>query len=205
MDKEFYGDRTAQFGNSWLFSPIVWDVLLDKYLPQRSIQMFDGKRAGFMITVMTDKSLPSDLNDCINNCENISDRVAWEMSNQQIFFTKDKTTIADAIRKFVHDNKKYNCNSEGLYPLEQENIINRFNEIADSITEVDETKVPYFIFKNTSVDDNVEYWFSNFDEESGEYVSSSLKVIDKPVAEFVSITESGMKFTDSLSYIRQHN
>lgn len=35
IDKKFYGKNAADFRNSWLFSPIVWNVLSEKYLPKK--------------------------------------------------------------------------------------------------------------------------------------------------------------------------
>jgi len=191
MDKEFYGSELIEFSNSWLFSPMIWDVLLDKYMSQRKMQLFNGERAGFMSSIMADKSLNSDLNDCINKCNNLSDRIAWEMSNQQIFFTKDKLDVANAIREFVQKNKHYNRNSDGICPLEQEHIIKHFNEIAEVIEQLQEAENPYFIFKTSSADDDVEYWFSEYSEEEKEYIPRSLKTVEKVVAEFVSLTGAG--------------
>lgn len=74
--------------------------------------------------------------------------------------------------------------------LEREHIIERFNEIADDISALDEKEYPYFVFKNTSVDDNVESWFSVYDEETDDYVDKSIKDWDKFLAEFV-IIENG--------------
>lgn len=61
---------------------------------------------------------------------------------------------------------------------------------ADDISALDEKEYPYFVFKNTSVDDNVESWFSVYDEETDDYVDKSIKDWDKFLAEFV-IIENG--------------
>ena len=34
IDKNFYGYEKYEFKNSWLFSPVLWNVLSDKYLPR---------------------------------------------------------------------------------------------------------------------------------------------------------------------------
>lgn len=77
--------------------------------------------------------------------------------------------------------------------LEREHIIERFNEIADDIFALDEKEYPYFVFKNTSVDDNVESWFSVYDEETDDYVDKSIKDWDKFLAEFVIIENEQIK------------
>jgi hypothetical protein len=134
------------------------------------------------------------INTKMNNSTNTSDRICWELSNQQIFFTKDKDCIAYNIRKFVEQNKDYDKSDEdNLSVLEREHIIERFNEIADDIFALDEKEYPYFVFKNTSVDDNVESWFSVYDEETDDYVDKSIKDWDKFLAEFVIIENEQIK------------
>ena len=43
----------------------------------------------------------------------------------------------------------------------------RFKEIADDIKNLDDT-LECFVFKNSSCDDGVEYWFYGWDEEEEE-------------------------------------
>ena len=75
--------------------------------------------------------------------------------------------------------------------LEREHIVERFNEIANSILELDESKYPFFAFKNTSCDDEVERWFERYDDKQDEYLECSMKDnIDNFYAEFV-IIENG--------------
>ena len=196
MDKEYNGSVEAEFQNSWYFSPIVWDILLDKYMHDE-IQTPYGYKKSFM----SDNSLFPKLNEIINNCNCMPDRICWEMSNQQVFFTKDKDVIADNIRQFVKLNKKYDKAIDGTYPLELDHIISRFNDIADEIEKTDENVSPYFIFKNTSCDDNVENWFSKYDEETEDYVDSSLKELENRVTEFVFIENNKIiKFISNLDY-----
>lgn len=128
----------------------------------------------------------------MNNSTNTSDRICWELSNQQIFFTKDKDCIAYNIRKFVEQNKGYDkSDKDNLSALEREHIIERFNEIADNILELDESEYPFFVFKNTSCDDEVERWFKRYDDKQDEYLECSMKDnIDNFYAEFV-IIENG--------------
>ena len=193
---DYTGEIVNEYKNSWRFSPIVWSVLSDKTLPR-----------DFMGYVQSIIGLPGQevwkkINTKMNNSENTPDRICWEMSNQQIFFTKDKECIAANIRQFVEQNKTYDKSDEdNLSPLEREHIIEKFNEIADDIVGLDENAYPYFVFKNTSVDDDVEFWFSSYDEESDEYTDKSIKDWDKLLAEFVVIEDGKIaKFISNLDY-----
>ena len=124
------------------------------------------------------------------------------MSNQQIFFTKDKKCIVDNIYNFIKNNNKYDKNEEDNIPiLEREHIFERFNMIANDILSLNENEYPYFVFKNTSCDDNVEYWFRKYNEETDEYVDKSLKDWNKSIVEFVVIEDDKIvKFIDNLNY-----
>jgi hypothetical protein len=187
MNKDFYGECLCDFKNSWLFSPIAWDVLSEKYLTERITR--NGFKLSFIYLCHSDSSFNIDLNRCINNCESMSDRIVWEMSNQQIFFTKDRKIVADGIRQFLKDNAKFDRFEDGTYPLEQEHIIERFEEIANSIEELDENKYPYFIFKNTSVDDGVERMFFKYNEDTDDNDKLSFKDCEEFEAEFVVIKD----------------
>lgn len=198
MNNKYEGFEVKEFSNSWWFSPIVWDILFEKYLPEKMYHPYIGKMA-YMIAVEFDKSVYSSLNNRINKCTSNADRVCWKMSNQQIFFTKDKQFVADAILQFAKDNTRYN---ERI--LTQDHIKNRFAEIANSILELDENEYPYFIFKNTSCDDNVEWWFSNYNEEEDEYKTINLSQQPKLVAEFVIIENNKIdKFVSNLDYFKE--
>lgn len=35
IDKKFYGKKTVDFKNSWLFSPVVQNILSEKDLPKK--------------------------------------------------------------------------------------------------------------------------------------------------------------------------
>lgn len=198
IKKDYVGEELHEYKNSWLFSPVVWDILSDKYLPRDAY--------GFIQSIirLNGNEVWLKINNIMNNSDNTPDRICWETTNQNIFFTKDKDCIANSIRKFVEQNKSYDRHKweeEVASSLERENIIERFNEIADNILALDENEYPYFVFKNTSVDDNVEYWFNYYDEEADEMVCKSLKDWDKIVAEFVVIEdEKIVKFIDNLDY-----
>lgn len=198
MDKDYKGCEGKEFENSWLFTPIVLEVLADKYIRGMIQTPF-----GYKKSLISNPSLFRPLNEMINNCNCTPDRICWEMSNQQIFFTKDKDIISKGILEFIELNSKYNETSDGTYPMQAEHIINRFKEIATEISELDENEWPYFIFKNTSCDDGVERWFSKYDKESGDYIATTLKEIDKHVTEFVFIEDGKIKkFVSNLEYLK---
>lgn len=196
IKKDYTGEIINEYKNSWLFSPIVWSVLPDKYIPQEITTPYGFKKS---IIGFDGNDIWRKTNNAINNSDSISDRICWEMSNQQIFFTKDKKCIADNIRQFVIDNSKYDKSKEDcLSPLEREHIIDRFNQMANDIENLDENEYPYFVFKNTSVDDNVERWFCKYNEETEKYENKkTLKEWDEFLAEFVVIKNG--KIVDFIS------
>lgn len=198
MDNNYKGYEVIEFKNSWLFSPMVWGVLSDKYIRGLIETPYGYKR-----NLISDSNLFTPLNNKINDCQCTPDRICWEMSNQQVFFTKDKDIIAKSIRDFVSINSDFNKNIDGNYPLKQDHIIERFNEIANEILNINEEEYPYFIFKNTSVDDGIEYWFNKYDEDKDEYIQISLRKLDKFVTEFVSIENNKITgFTSNLDYFK---
>lgn len=200
VDKDFIGEEGVEFGNSWLFSPVVGNVLFSKYLPEK-IMSAHGK-TDYMIASMFDNTIVTKLNEKINYCDVQEDRILWELSNQQIFETKDKDFIADCIIKFLDTNKEYMTDIG-------EHIFDRFKEISDVIRGIDTTQASYFIFKNTSCDDSVEYWFEKYNEEEDKYEKSSLLNLDKTVAELVVIKDNEVvQFvlnTELKDYLRDNN
>lgn len=201
INKEYVGEEICEYENSWLFTPIIIDVLPEKYIPEEIITPYGFKRS---VIGIGGNDIWKKTNSKINNCNNTPDRICWELSNQQIFFTKDKKCIADNIRQFVIDNKKYDISEDGLSPLEINHIIERFNEIANDIEELDMEEYPYFVFKNTSCDDSVESWFSQYDEETDDYEAKSIKNYDKFLAEFVVIEDNKIqKFISNLDYLHE--
>lgn len=197
IDKDFYGHEDQEYGNSHLFSPIAWDILFNKYLPSRANSSY-GKMS-FIAASMFDESIEKSLNKKINETDNESDRVVWEMTNQQIFFTKDKIFISDNIKKFVNEYSTDNF-------LSKDHIKERFLKIADDILGLDENESPYFIFKNTSVDDNVEYWFRSYDDETDEYINSPLYELEKEVTSVVVIEDNKIKgWVSNLNFFIKEN
>lgn len=194
IKKNYVGEELCEYKNSWLFSPIVWDILSDKYLPRQygMVQSIIG---------LNGNEVWSNINSIMNNSDNTPDRICWEMTNQQIFFTKDKECIVNNIRRFIEQNKEYDkYKDDDISPLEREHIIERFNEIANDIFELDEDEYPCFVFKNTSVDDGVVSWFYDNDENDG-YINKSLKDWTEFVAEFIVIENGKIaNFINNLNY-----
>lgn len=198
IKSDYVGERLGDYKNSWLFAPIICRILPEKYIPKEISTPYGYKKS---IIGIGGEEIWRKTNDKINHCEDTPDRICWEMTNEQIFFTKDKKCIADNIRKFVEQNKKYDRNDDGSYPLEKEHIIERFNEIAEDIEGLDETEYPYFVLKNTSCDDGVERWFRQYNEETDEYEKKALKDCDKFLAEFVVIEDGKIAgFIDNTDY-----
>lgn len=202
IDKSYNGKIDKEYSNSWWFSPVVWDVLLDKYT-HNEIQTPYGYTKS--IIGPDGNKLWDKLNDILNNCANSPDRICWELSGQSIFFTKDKEVIAQAIKEFLTANNKYYINSEENRSfLLMEHIIERFNAIADDILTIDEQVYPYFVFKNTSVDDAVERWFYEYDEETYKRKEISLKEFKKSVTGFVYIENGSItRFVDNIEYFKE--
>lgn len=182
IGKDFIGYEYSMFRNSWLFSPIVWDILEEKYLPKDKYG-FTQRIIGSNGNVVATK-----INEIMNNSDNTYERVCWELANQQIFYSEDKKFVADCIKEFLEKNNSYDKSKEdGICVLQREHIIERWNEIADAIENIDEKETPYFVFKNTSVDDTVETWFSEYDVENEEYKDKPIIDREEYLTEFVCI------------------
>lgn len=195
MNNEFHGEELVEFNNSWLLSPVAWDILFEKYLPEDLYNEFGDKKS-YLSASMFDNTLHQRLNEKINNSSIQVDRTAWELSMQQVFYTKDKEFVAKALKNFLEVNSKFTRDLET-------HIHERFDEVAEEILKLDKSETPYFIFKNTSVDDNVEYWFEKYDEKEDEYLSSSLNELDKYVTEFVVIKDEKIQgFISNLEFFK---
>lgn len=199
IKKDYTGEQIFKYHNSWLFSPVVWGVLPEKYIPTYVMTPY-GFKKGIIGFEGNDVWLKT--NSHINTCDNTPDRICWELSNEQIFSTKDKVCIANAIHEFVKQNKSYDKSREdGLSPFERPHIVERFDKIANDILSLDENEYPYFVLKNTSVDDSVEYWFNPYDEDEDRHVTKSLKDWDKFLTEFVIIVDGKIEnFVSNLDY-----
>ena len=182
INKKFQGKRLHEYENSWLFTPVVLEVLEDKY--------FELNDFGRKPSILLDISMNywKSMNHIMNNSKMTDERVCWEISNQQIFFTKDKAVISDSILHFVENHKQYalteDNNNQKKSAMERPHIVERFMNIAMDIKNLDETKYPYFVLKNTSCDDSVEYWFE-YDRKKRR--CKTLKDWEKLPNEFVTI------------------
>ena len=181
ITKDYKGKEIIEYKNSWYFSPVIWNVLSDKLLPRehgyiQSVIGFGGQKAW------------KNINNILNNSDFLADRVLWELSNQEIFKTKDKNIIADCIRDFLKVNSKYDKSDEdNISVLKRDHIIERWNEIATDIENLNEEEFPFFVFKNTSCDDSVEFWFIKYNKESDKYEERGLNECQDLVTEFVII------------------
>lgn len=175
IDQDTHLSNIIKYSNSWLFAPVVCEIILNSYIQ-------DELRTSYGIAKSLFTSDGDHLfrmaNKAVNNSSIMSDRVAWEVSNQQIMSVKDKEFIADSLLKFVDDHKNdvmlYNKKNN----LEYDHIANRFKKIAEDIRNIDSDK-KYFIFKNTSVDDSIEYFFTQHDEELDDFVPLTLEEASK--------------------------
>lgn len=200
LDNDFKGHEHKKYENSWLYSPIAWDVLFDKYM-HKEIQTAYGYKKS--MCSMEGGLLHNKLNNTVNGCKAFYDRVVWEMSNQQVFLSRDKETIAKNIRMFVENNKSFSKSKEGIYPLQQDHIVARFNEIANDIEAIEESEYSCFVFKNSNCDNGVESWFLQYNEEDDEYETTSLKDVENYVTEFVLIYENCMEFQSNIDYLKR--
>ena len=187
IDSNFFGEMLTEFENSWLFTPVADDILFQKYLPSKVFSKF-GNKQSYFTAIMFDRTILRDLNKKINNCNVTEDQILWELTNQQIFQTKDKEFVADSIEKFLSINKKFTDDLE-------EHIFERFTEVANEIRKL-ENKNKYFVFKNTNCDNSVECWFEKYNEEKEKTESISLLDLDRIVTE-LTIIENG-KIVDNI-------
>lgn len=194
---DYTGCVISEYGNSWLFSPIIWDVLCEKYIPNEINTPYGYEKS----IIGNGSEIFMILNDKMNRCYSTSDRICWELSNQQIFFTKDKEIISKSIIHFLEENRRFSKYGESGYPLEMKHIIERFKQIADDILSLDEIEYPCFVFKNTSVDCGVVRWFTKYNEEKEKYEDASIKDCKEFITEFVVIEEGKIKeFVSNLEY-----
>lgn len=110
----------------------------------------------------------------------------WLLVNQQIFFTKDKTFIADCIQKFFMEDVRY-------YHPDNMDLIEWYDKIRKDISALDEKKYPYFIFNATSVTDSVYNMFFRFNDDTLEDIPISLKEKDEDIVDFVYIENGKIK------------
>jgi len=160
VDVDGKGVVLKEYRNSWSFSPKVWDILAEKFsIPN-----------GFLLGIEELEKTVDSLE--VDNFE----RHIWELTMQRGIFSEDKEIIVSAIQNFIERyigfsvQRQYSSKRE-VYTSDN---FDRFREIAKDIEEIDVDKYPYFIFKNTSVDDNVESLFSGWCEETDESLEKTL-------------------------------
>ena len=161
IDKNWSGKEYAEYKNSWLFCPTIWDILMCKYIApneRRSTLTFNEIKSYLSWTFSFDKdtanSRAAKLNERINNSTIQYDRVLWELSNLSVFNAKDKLFVCECIKEFVENNIVGNSEYKDC-----EHIIERFFEIAEAIRTLPK-RCRYFVIHPTSCDDNVEWWFN---------------------------------------------
>jgi hypothetical protein len=199
IDKEYKGVVAEEYSNSWWFSPIIWDVLIDKYMGDQ-LNQFGHKKS---IIGFDGGKVQKELNDIINNCDNFYDRICWELSMQQVFFSKDKDIVAKGIMEFLHYNDEYDLLDTGKSSLTLSHIRERFTNISYEILNINEEEYPHFVFKNTSVDDGVEYWFYRYDEQLEDNVDVSLDEWERNICEFVVIDNGKMEFIRNTEFFEK--
>ena len=155
MDKDYFAYEVEEFDNSWLYGPMLWTLLTRKYFPED------------VYTLILSGRHINKLNQLMNSTPTTFEQICWELSLQQIFSTKDKHIVANAIRECIKVNAKIKnlfTDEQGI--LQTPHIVERWEEIAKSIEELDEEAYPYFIFKTNSIDDGVWQWFGEEGKES---------------------------------------
>lgn len=198
MDKKFYGKEMVEFPNSWLFAPMSWDILMNKYLPPQYVPLGHEPIKSFIPASIFDKTIGSRLNEKINNSDIQEDRVLWELGSQQVFFTKDKDFVADAIDRFLKTNAAF---ADDL----GEPIFVRYAEVSAAIRAIDGEEHPYFVMKNTSCDDGVEWWFVKYTDEDEENAVQPLSALEKRVTEFVFIENEKISgFKSNIDYFKEN-
>lgn len=192
INEEWKGAERSKYHNSYLFPPVVWDILLCKYVTddERNNTLSYLMWIGFTFDKEEQSRRFDMLNSRINNSEIQYDRVLWELANLSVFNAKDKALVADCIEKFVENNFNY------LDFKDVEHIKERFCEVEKDIRELPE-ECKFFVIHPTSCDDNVEWWF-----ERGKALSSW----DKYVCEFTLIeNEKVVGFSDNLKMCKEDN
>ena len=194
INKKYKGEYIQEYSNSWLFTPAIWNVLESKYLEPN-----EWGQIPHIISFFSKRNVWAEVNTLMNNSENTDERICWELTNQNLFYTKDKKIIADSIKKFVKTHKEYGENDretgKKTCMLKANHIVKRFNQIAKDIQNIDEKKYQYFIFKNTDVDGSIECWFED---------DKTLKDIEEKKVEFVNIEDSKIVgFTDAYKKFKE--
>lgn len=189
IDKNWSGKEYAEYRNSHLFPPVVWDILMCKYIKPNERTEYKVQTSylcwvGFCFDKAEQDRRHNMLNERINNSDIQYDRVLWELAGLSVFNAKDKEFVADCIENFVLNN----IGRYGDYNEDCEHIKERFKAIANDIRNLPK-RCKYFVIHPTSCDDNVEWWFNR----------KRLSSWDKFVCEFTLIENNKViGFSDNL-------
>lgn len=188
IDKNWKGKELAQYKNSWLFPPMTWNCLFMKYITKAErTDRFGHEHDVYLSWAMFDPENKkfAMLNNRLNECGNQVDRVLWELTGLSVMNAKDKAFVAKCVREFAE-----------TYPdiKNAEHLCERFQKIAEDIENLpDEYK--FFVIHPNSVDDNVERWFYDYENECDKKLSDWTEF----VCEFTLIeNEKVVGFSDNL-------
>ena len=160
IDKNWSGKEYTTYKNSHLFPPVVWDILMCKYIKPCERTEYNKVQTsylcwvGFCFDEKERNRRHNMLNERINSSDIQYDRVLWELSSLSVFNAKDKDFVADCIEKFVEINFTHSEYEDSKH------IKKRFYEIAKDIRKLPK-RCKFFVIHPTSCDDNVEWWFYN--------------------------------------------
>lgn len=191
---DWSGKCYAEYRNSWLFPPFVWDTLLCKYIEVHQRIAYGRIQTNYLTWVQMDADgKPLErwrmLNERINNSDSQTDRVLWEFANNSVFNAKDKGFVAERIDAFAETYIIGNPEFK-----DAEHIIQRFHEIAEDVRNLPES-VKFFVFKQTDVDDHVEWWFNRKLCSWEKWVCEFTLIEDRKVTGFASNLEMCVKPT----------
>lgn len=136
IDKNWSGAEHCKYPNSWLMPPVVWDVLMQKYIGTNERNGVDSYLV--WVCACSDKVRNERwalLNGRINNTENQTDRIMWELAGLSVFSSKDKEFVASCIDDFVRENQIINIQ------LQTPPVIQRFLESAARFRSLDKLMI----------------------------------------------------------------
>lgn len=194
IDKKWSGKEYTTYRNSHLFPPVVWDILMCKYIKPGERNLGLISNTSFLAWMLCGASKEEMnrrigmLNERINSSEIQYDRVLWELCNLSVFNAKDKDFVAECIERFVENN----LDRSPKYK-DYDDIKSRFFEVAKDIRNLPK-RVKFFVIHPNSVDDNVEWWFCG----------KRLCSWDKFVCEFTLIEDGKVVgFSDNLTMCKE--
>ena len=145
IDENWNGFQYKKYDNALLFVPKIWDILMCKYIDSEERENIEN-----CITWISRNRIRnlSKLNNRINNSLDQVDRIMWEISLLSVFNKKDSQFVAKCIIDFV---EKYTLTDR---------VRERFLGIANDIKNL-QKHCKYFVIDGSSINANVEQWFSN--------------------------------------------